>query len=210
MQESDYFVSKSAAMGVELSLSQATTLSRLLDELARWNQAYNLTALQSRGEWLTHHVLDSLSIAPLLHGRKIADVGAGAGFPGLPLAIAQPDREFVLIDSIGKKIRFIEHAARTLGLTNVQARHSRAENLVAQSPYDTIVARALAALPQLTGVVRGLCGPETRVLAMKGRRPDAEIAGLDSARWCVAAVTPLTVPDLGEERHVVTLRALNL
>lgn len=208
--ESRSLVSQSATMGVSLSSSQAAALDKLLDELARWNQAYNLTALKSRDEWLTHHVLDSLSIVTVLQGRRIADVGTGAGFPGLPLAIALPDREFLLIDSNGKKIRFVEHAARTLGLTNVRTQQARAERVAADPPFDSVVARAFAGLPELAKSVRGLCGPETRVLAMKGRRPDAEIAALDAKRWQVVAVTPLTVPNLGAERHVVTLRALNL
>ena len=197
-------------MGVALAAAQAGQMQRLLDELDRWNQAYNLTALNSREEWVTHHLLDSLSIAPLLTGSRIADIGTGAGFPGMPLAILYPERTFALIDSNGKKIRFVQHAVRNLGLTNVIPQQARAEALTPESPFDTVVARAFAALPELAQAVRGLCGPQTRVLAMKGRRPDQELAALDARLWQVEAVQRVEVPGLDAERQVVTLRALNL
>ncbi len=197
-------------MGVALNAAQAGQMQRLLDELGKWNQAYNLTALNSREEWVTHHLLDSLSVAPLLSGSRIADVGTGAGFPGLPLAILYPQRAFALIDSNGKKIRFVQHAVRTLGLTNVTPQQARAEALTPGSPFDTVVARAFAAMPELAQAVRSLCGPQTRVLAMKGRRPDQELAALDPRSWHVEAVLRIEVPGLDAERQVVTLRALNL
>lgn len=204
-QETESLVSNAARMGVDLAPPKAQLLQHLLDELGRWNQAYNLTALSTREEWLTHHLLDSLSVAPLLAGRRIADVGTGAGFPGLVLAVLQPEREFTLIDSNGKKIRFVRHAVRALDLTNVVAEQARAESLRPAEPFDTVVARAFAALPELAERVRDLCGPGTRVLAMKGRRPDDELAALDREQWQVADVMPLRVPGLDAERHVVTL-----
>ena len=208
--ESERLVSSARRMGVALAAVQAGRMQRLLDELGRWNQAYNLTALNRREEWVTHHLLDSLSIAPLLAGSRIADVGTGAGFPGMPLAILYPERTFALIDSNGKKIRFVQHAVRTLGLTNVIPQQARAEALTPGSPFDTVVVRAFAALPELARAVRGLCGPQTRVLAMKGRRPDQELAALDERLWQVEAVQRIEVPGLDAERQVVTLRALNL
>ncbi len=208
--ESERLVSSARRMGVALAAAHAGRMQRLLDELGKWNQAYNLTALNRREEWVTHHLLDSLSIAPLLAGSRIADVGTGAGFPGMPLAILYPERTFALIDSNGKKIRFVQHAVRTLGLTNVIPQQARAEALTPGSPFDTVVARAFAALPELAQAVRGLCGPQTRVLAMKGRRPDQELAALDERLWQVEAVQRIEVPGLDAERQVVTLRALNL
>lgn len=208
--ECERLVSSAARMGVALTRAQAGRMQQLLDELGKWNQAYNLTALRGREQWITHHLLDSLSIAPLLAGDRIADIGTGAGFPGLPLAILYPERTFALVDSNGKKIRFVQHAVRTLGLTNVVAQQARAEALSPGSPFDTVVARAFAALPQLAQAVRGLCGPQTRVLAMKGRRRDEELAALDPRAWQVEAVQRLDVPGLDAERQVVTLRALNL
>ena len=190
------------AFNIELSDAAADGLLRLLDELVRWNRAYNLTAITDRAQMLTHHLLDSLSVAPFVQGNTLADVGTGAGFPGLPLALLAPDRRCVLVDSNGKKQRFVAHAARTLGLTNVEALHARAEEVRPPQPFDTVVARAFAALPQLLEWVAPLCGPHTQVLAMKGRLPEAEIAAV-SAPWSIREVVPLQVPGLNEERHLI-------
>jgi 16S rRNA (guanine527-N7)-methyltransferase len=187
---------------VELDERAAQSLLRLLDELVRWNQAYNLTAITDRAQMLTHHLLDSLSVAPFVQGSTLADVGTGAGFPGLPLALIAPERRCVLIDSNGKKQRFVAHAARTLGLANVEALQARAEEVRPAQPFDTVVARACAALPQLLAWIAPLCGPDTRVLAMKGRVPEAELAGV-AAPWHIDRVVPLSVPGLNEERHLI-------
>jgi len=191
------------ATGIEaLPAPAREKLSLLLDELLKWNAAYNLTAITDRSEMVTHHLLDSLSVHPWLHGETVADVGTGAGFPGLPLAVVDPDRRFTLIDSNNKKVRFVSHAARTLGLTNVTAVHSRSESFKPEKPFHTVIARAFAALPDLLKLVAPLCGPETRVLAMKGKRPDDEIAAVPS-QWRVLDVHSLEVPGLGEDRHLV-------
>ena len=192
------------ALDVNLEQSQAEALLRLLDELGRWNRAYNLTAITDPGQMLTHHLLDSLSVAPFVQGSSLADVGTGAGFPGLPLALIAPQRRCVLMDSNGKKQRFVAHAARTLGLTNVEALQARAEDLRPAQPFDTVVARACAALPQLLEWVAPLCGPRTRVLAMKGRLPEEEIAAV-APPWAIEQTVPLQVPGLNEERHLIIL-----
>lgn len=192
-------------MGVTLDAAQEAALLRLLDELELWARAYNLTAIGDRASMITHHLLDSLSVAPYLHGTRIADLGTGAGFPGLPLAIACPERQFTLVDSTAKKIRFIEHAVRTLGLGNVRAVHARIEQLPDLAPapaWDTVLARALAPVDKLLPLVRPLCGPETRVLAMCGRRPDAELAALP-AGWRLVSLHSLQVPGLDAERHLL-------
>jgi 16S rRNA (guanine527-N7)-methyltransferase len=189
-------------LGVDIADGAADALLRLLDELGRWNRAYNLTAITDRAQMLTHHLLDSLSVAPFVHGTTVADVGTGAGFPGLPLAIVAPQRRHVLIDSNGKKQRFVAHAARALGLANVEALHARVEEVRPAQPFDTVVARACAALPQLLAWVAPLCGPRTRVLAMKGRLPAQEIAAV-GAPWVIEEALPLHVPGLHEERHLV-------
>jgi 16S rRNA (guanine527-N7)-methyltransferase len=187
---------------VDLDDSAAQALLRLLDELERWNRAYNLTAITDRAQMLTHHLLDSLSVAPFVQGSTLVDVGTGAGFPGLPLALIAPRRRCVLIDSNGKKQRFVAHAARTLGLANVEALPARVEEMRPAQPFDTVVARACAALPQLLEWVRPLCGPGTRVLAMKGRVPEEEIAAV-AAPWRIEPAVPLSVPGLNEERHLI-------
>jgi 16S rRNA (guanine527-N7)-methyltransferase len=189
-------------LGVALSDATAADLLRLLDELTHWNRAYNLTAITDRAQMLTHHLLDSLSVAPFVQGSTVADVGTGAGFPGLPLALLAPQRHFVLMDSNGKKQRFVAHAVRTLGLSNVEALHARVEEVRPPQPFDTVVARAFAALPQMLEWVAPLCGPGTRVLAMKGRLTEGEIAGVASP-WKIREVVPLRVPGLNEERHLL-------
>jgi 16S rRNA (guanine527-N7)-methyltransferase len=193
-----------AALGVTVPESDAARLLALLDEVLRWNRAYNLTAITSREEMITHHLLDSLAIQPDLAGERIADAGTGAGFPGLPLALVNPAREFTLIDSGGKKIAFVEHAARTLGLANVTALKARVETLHPAVPFDTVTARAFAPLPELVRLVAPLCGPRSRVLAMKGRWPEEEIEELP-APWRVESSRQITIPGLHEERCVLVL-----
>jgi 16S rRNA (guanine527-N7)-methyltransferase len=193
------------SFGIDLSQEQAEKLLRLLDELVKWNRTHNLTAITQREEMITHHLLDSLSVNGALEGETVADVGTGAGFPGLPLAVVNPRRAFTLIDSNNKKVRFVAHAARTLGLSNVDAVHARAEAPRMGKPFDTVIARAFAALPELLEKVAPLCGLNTRVLAMKGKRPDEEIAAVP-ALWRVIETRPLTVPGLNAERHLVILQ----
>ena len=193
------------ALGLDgLTDTQADALLCLLDELGRWNRAYNLTAVTDPEAMLTHHLLDSLAASPDLAGTRIADVGTGAGFPGLPLAILHPERHFTLIDAVAKKIRFVTHCVRRLGLGNVTAVHGRAERLAAAGPFDTVIARACAALPQLLALVAPLCGPATRVVALKGRYPEAEIAALPPL-WRLESSRAVSVPGLDAERHILRL-----
>jgi 16S rRNA (guanine527-N7)-methyltransferase len=192
------------SLGVALSEHDAARLLQLLDELERWNRTYNLTAIRKREEMVTHHLLDSLAIHRDLHGTAIADVGTGAGFPGLPLALVNPERRFTLIDSNGKKVRFVSHAAHVLGLVNVEGVHARVESLKPEKLYDTVVARAFAALPEMLAKVAPLCGPQTRVLAMKGRWPTEELAGIPP-EWRVEQSHELVVPGLDEARCAIVL-----
>ena len=173
---------QAALLGVPLDGSQAAALLQLLDELAQWNRAYNLTAVEARAQMITHHLLDSLAASADLQGERIADLGTGAGFPGLPLAVVHPQRQFTLIDGTAKKIRFVTHAVRVLGLSNVQALHQRVEALANAAPFDTLLARALTSLPALAQLALPLARAGTRLIAYKGQRPDAEIAALP-APW---------------------------
>jgi 16S rRNA (guanine527-N7)-methyltransferase len=200
-----------ALLGVPLDSAQLAQFELLVRELLRWNKAYNLTAITAPDEILTHHLLDSLSAQPELAGNTVADVGTGAGFPGLPLAIVNPQRQFTLIDAVDKKLRFIDHAARELGLGNVRTLHGRVEQLAPAQAFDTVITRAFAPLPRLAGWVKPLCDAHTRVIAMKGRWPeptDGKDAGGGSlpAGWQIESVRAVAVPGLSEERNIVLLR----
>ncbi|HEV3181454.1 MAG TPA: 16S rRNA (guanine(527)-N(7))-methyltransferase RsmG [Steroidobacteraceae bacterium] len=197
-------VQDAAALGVTLTSADAARLLTLTEELARWNRSYNLTAISSPAAMVTHHLLDSLAVNPDLEGTRIADAGTGAGFPGLPLAVCNPQRHFTLIDSTAKKVRFVAHAASRLQLTNVSAVHGRVESLKFAVPFDTVLARAFAPIPELLEKVTALCGPQTRVLAMKGKWPKEELAAL-AAPWRVVSSRELTVPGLDAARCVIVL-----
>jgi 16S rRNA (guanine527-N7)-methyltransferase len=191
-------------LGVTLTQADAARLVVLIDELARWNERYNLTGITTQPQMITHHLLDSLAVNAQLAGERVADVGTGAGFPGLPLAVANPQRHFTLIDSTAKKLRFVAHAAELLRLTNVSVLHARVEKMRPPEPFDTVVARAFAPLPRLLQTVAPLCGPRTRVLAMKGHRPVEELAVLPTP-WRVVATHGLTIPGLDAARCVIVL-----
>lgn len=191
-------------LGIELTDEQAVRLVTHLDLLDEWNARMNLTAIRDRPSQLTKHLLDSLSVRPYLRGQRIADIGSGAGFPGIPLAIVEPARHFALIESTGKKSRFLEHVRDTLGLANVEVVQSRAESYQPELRFDTVIARAVGPVADLVKVAGRLVAGGGRLLAMKGRYPEEELAAKLNG-WKVAAVHPLTVPGLDEERHLVEL-----
>ena len=181
----------------------ATPLLAYLALLARWNATYNLTAIRDPRDMVAKHLLDSLAMQPFVRGlRTLADLGTGPGLPGIPLAIATPALQVTLVESNGKKARFLREAARQLGLGNVQVAESRIEAFRPGTPFDAITARALATLPLILELGGHLPGPGGRLLAMKGVVPDEEIATLP-AGWRLAAVHPLRVPGLDAERHLV-------
>ena len=191
-----------AALGLDPAL--AMPLLAYLALLDRWNRTYNLTAIRDPREMVGKHLLDSLAMHPYLDDGHLADLGTGAGLPGIPLAIAKPGLRVTLVESNGKKARFLREAVRTLGLSNARVAESRAEALDEPSAYDAITARALATLPLIIELGGHLLKPGGRLLAMKGAVPDDEIAGLP-AGWRVETVHPLTVPGLAAERHLVVV-----
>jgi 16S rRNA (guanine527-N7)-methyltransferase len=164
----------------------------------------NLTAIRERSQQITKHLLDSLSVQPYLAGERIVDVGTGAGFPGLPLAIVNPERQFTLIDSTAKKLKFIDHVAQLLGLTNVQTVHVRAEQYRPELRFHCVLSRAVGPIETFVKWAGHLCVGGGRLLAMKGRHPHEELTKLPSG-WKLAAVHRLSVPGLDEERHLVEI-----
>ena len=204
INESQLLVEGAAALGLTLEPQTTATLLRLVDELEAANAQFNLTAIRDRPGMLRKHVLDSLSLQPFLRGARLADVGTGAGFPGLPLAILNPDRHFSLIEATGKKARFVTQTAERLGCGNAVVVHSRAETYRPVAQFDTVMARALSSLADFVGYAGHLVAPQGRLLAMKGKRPDAEISALPKS-FRVVAVHRLQLPGLDDERHLVEL-----
>jgi len=202
--ELEILASGAKQIGFELEPGGAESLLRLVDELELGNAQFNLTAIRDRPGMLRKHVLDSLSLQPHLRGERVADVGTGAGFPGLALAIVNPRRRFTLIEATGKKARFVEQTAARIGAANVLVVHSRAESYRPFELFDTVAARALSSLADFVAYAGHLCAPGGRLLAMKGKRPDDEIAALPRS-FRALAVHRLTVPGLIGERHLVEL-----
>ena len=185
-------------------------LARLLTELERWNRRVNLTAIRDLETMVSGHILDSLVVRPLLEGRRVIDVGTGAGFPGLPLAIAEPQIEFGLLDSNGKKISFVRHVIGELGLSNATAIRARAEDYAPAERFDTVIARALASIPKLLQLAGHLIEEEGVLLALKGKHPAAELASIEEIPGWKYVVTDVTVPGLETHaRHVVCLRRVD-
>lgn len=192
------------ALDIELSMDEVRRLTAHLDLVDEWGARMNLTAIRERAEQVTKHVLDSLSVRTYLRGTRIADVGSGAGFPGIPLAIVEPRRHFTLIESTGKKCRFLEHVRDALGLDNVEIVQARAESHEPGVRYDTVIARAVGPVADLVRVAGPLVAGGGCLLAMKGRYPTDELAKKLNG-WKVAGVHRLAVPGLDEERHLVVL-----
>ncbi|HEX7802134.1 MAG TPA: 16S rRNA (guanine(527)-N(7))-methyltransferase RsmG [Pseudoxanthomonas sp.] len=182
----------------------APPLLAYLALLDRWNRTYNLTAIRDPREMVTRHLLDSLAMHSFVGDETLADLGTGPGLPGIPLAIAKPQLQVTLVESNGKKARFLREAVRTLGLTNARVAESRAEALDEPAAYDALTARALDVLAGIIEVGGHLLKPGGKLLAMKGVRPDEEIAALP-AGWTLAQVHALAVPGLVGERHLVVV-----
>ena len=190
---------------LQLALDDAA-IGQLLDYvelLQRWNAAYNLTAVRDPAEMVTRHLLDSLAILPHVHGATLADLGSGAGLPGIPLAIAAPEREILLVDSNGKKARFLREAVRKLGLTHTRVAESRVENV--EGTFECITARAFASLGEMLARGGHLLATDGRWLALKGRYPQDELAALPEG-FRAEEIVALHVPGLDAERHLVVLR----
>lgn len=193
-----------ALLGRKLSAFESDQMLAFLALLQRWNGAYNLTAIRDPLEMVTRHLLDSLSIWPWVKGGPVLDAGTGAGLPGVPLAILRPDLQFTLLDSAGKKVRFLRQVKRELGLENIQPLQARLETHLPAQPYAIIISRAFSSLQDFAAASRQLMNANTRLLAMKGRDPMDEREALPG--WIKAdSVQELVVPGLQEQRHLVIM-----
>ncbi len=186
---------------LQLPAAAAPRLLAFQAELEKWNFTYNLTAIRDPKEMVTRHLLDSLVVLPLLRGR-VLDVGAGAGLPCIPLAIAAPELRLTGIDSVGKKVRFMRHAQRTLGLTNFEPLEGRVEDLPGTLQFDTITSRAFASLSDFFSLTRHLLAADGQWVAMKGKLAADETAAIPPDVEIVE-VRRLNVPGLNEARHAV-------
>ncbi len=202
----EHIASGVQSLGQEISDEDIQRFADLLCELDRWNARINLTAIRGPGEMVSGHLLDSLAIRPFVEGKSLIDIGTGAGFPGLPIAISQPQLAVELLDSNARKISFVQHVIGELEISNAAAVRSRAESYEPGKRFDTVTARALASLPRLIDLAGHLVAEKGVMLAQKGRYPADELEDIPDA-W-EYAVTELAVPGL-DTRHVVSLRRRN-
>lgn len=191
-------------LGLAADASQVEVLLEHVRLIRKWSAGYNLVSRGDLDALISRHVLDSLGIHPWVNEDSLLDVGSGAGFPGIPWAIMRPGTAVTLLDTSGKRARFLRQVARSLGLENVQVVHDRVENFSTVQPFGQIVSRAFSSLVAFTRCVRHLADERTRVLAMKGRHPAEEL--MELPEWVlVESVEPYGVPDLHAERHVVIM-----
>ncbi len=175
------------SVGLAVTEAEARRLAEYLALMARWNKVHNLTGITNHDEMIQRHLVESLAFKPYLKGTRIADVGSGAGLPGIPLAITSPEADLTLIESRGKRVRFLRHVQGALGLANVSVEQSRAEDLTPVPPFDTVLARAVAALPELLTLSRHLLARDgiLVVLTKANYRTEATELGEDVSARCV-------------------------
>ena len=169
--------------------------------IAKWNKAYNLTAVRNNEDMARLHILDSLAILPHIEGKRVIDIGTGAGLPGIPLAIFLPEVEFVLLDSNAKKTRFVQQVILELKLKNVSVIHSRAEDYQPELGFDIITTRAFTNLADMVKMTAHLLSPNGVLLAMKGLIPEAELAEINAK----TTLLPIKVPEVEAERCLVRI-----
>ncbi|MGM0525941.1 MAG: 16S rRNA (guanine(527)-N(7))-methyltransferase RsmG [Pseudomonadota bacterium] len=190
---------------IALNDQQLDKLTALVEQLHKWNKAYNLTSVRDPKDMLSKHIVDSLVIAPYLTGNTFIDVGTGPGLPGLPLAIAEPDKSFVLLDSLGKRIRFIRQVCHQLNIDNVTAVQSRVEDYRQQDfSFDGVLSRAFASLNDMLSWCQHLPKADGKFYALKGQYPQQELDEL-SQQYKIDQIEKLQVPGVDGERHIVII-----
>ena len=190
---------------IQLTDRQKDQLIQLVQLLNKWNKAYNLTSVRDPQEMLVKHILDSIVVSPYLQGGRFIDVGTGPGLPGLPLAIINPTKQFVLLDSLGKRISFIRNAVRELGLTNVEPILSRVEEYQPEQKFDGVLSRAFASLKDMTDWCHHLPKENGYFYALKGIYHEDEVQELDK-KFEIKDVITLSVPELVGERHLIVIK----
>ncbi|MBS1270531.1 MAG: Ribosomal RNA small subunit methyltransferase G [Gammaproteobacteria bacterium] len=197
-------------MALPMPAGSAERLARFLELLKKWNRAQNLTAVTEPEAMVARHVLDSLSGAPRVRGRQVLDIGSGAGLPGIPLAVADPLRQMILLDSRHKRVQFLTHAKQVLGLDNVTVVHARIEKYQPGRKFDTLTARAFAALTELIRLAMPFVAAGTRLVAWQGKDPTAVLEQALAGQAVCHAVHPVRVPGIGAQRHIVVLERREL
>jgi len=191
--------------GISLTDRQKNQLVAYVDMLNKWNKAYNLTSVRDPNEMLVRHILDSIVVAPHLQGERFIDVGTGPGLPGIPLSIVLPECRFTLLDSLGKRVRFLKQVQHELKLDNITPVQSRVEAFPAEPPFDGVISRAFASLNDMVSWCQHLPAEQGRFYALKGVMPEEEIAQLP-AGYSVESAIKLQVPQLEGERHLVIIK----
>ncbi|MEG3765797.1 16S rRNA (guanine(527)-N(7))-methyltransferase RsmG [Alteromonas sp. 14N.309.X.WAT.G.H12] len=201
----DILISGCEKLQLGVSGLQAEQLVNYVLNMHKWNKAYNLTSVRDPEQMMVKHILDSLAVTPFITANKVIDVGTGPGLPGMPLAILHPSVSFTLLDSLGKRVRFMKQCAYELGLSNVSPVHSRVEEHIPESPYDIVLSRAFASLKDMLHWCQHLVDSSGVFLALKGQFPQSEIDEV-SDHFQIESVSELKIPDLIGERHLVTIR----
>lgn len=191
------------AMGLLISSETQNKLIQYLGLFAKWNRAYNLSAVRDPDEMLSKHILDSLSILPHIQGSRIVDVGTGGGLPGIPLALALPEKSFALLDAKGKKTRFLHQVKQELALKNVEIVQSRVEQYLPEKRFDIAVCRAFDSMRGIAGCSSHLISREGKIFAMKGLIPIDELSELQ--KHYIVDVEKLVVPEVVGDRHLIIL-----
>jgi 16S rRNA (guanine527-N7)-methyltransferase len=190
------------ALNLSVDEQKIDQLLAFIKLIEKWNKAYNLTAIKNKQELVRLHLLDSLTVIPYLDGERIIDIGTGAGLPGIPLAICFPDKHFTLLDSNSKKTRFVQQVVLELKLANVQIVHSRSEDYQPEQMFDTVITRAFAELSDIVATTKHLLADNGKIIAMKGRCPESELAKITAKK----SVIPLQVPGVEAERNLVCIQ----
>ena len=191
-------------LDIPLDENKLESLLTFIKLIEKWNKAYNLTAVRNREDMARLHILDSLAVLPFLSGNQIADVGTGAGLPGIPLAIFLADKEFTLIDSNSKKTRFVQQAILELGLKNVNVIHSRVEKIQVDKQFSTVIMRAFANLQNIISLTRHLLDDQGILLAMKGQQPDEELSEISQPY----SIIPIQVPGVEATRCIIRIEEM--